>query len=1183
MDEKNDLNQFNNNFNNKNNFYSNNIYNNLNSTPYSINNNNIINNKDNYMINSSPPNPIEMQILSNSNNNNLNNNYTKLNNNSIFHKKNRIDFLDTSRLERKGEYKEPLLNNNNYNSNNIDPSLNNNNENKSAAQTIKDGLKKGLNFLTNLKDEILGDDKKQKATLNENSERKINFMGKSEPEIYSPNIIRNQKYSKFSLIPIVLYNQFKFFSNLFFLLIAISQAIPQLRVGFLFTYVSPLAIVLFITICKEAVDDYQRYKRDKELNETEFNKVTYNGIVKIKSCDIKTGDIIQLNKNERVPADMIFLHTNDKSKTIFLRTDQLDGETDWKLRKPINTTQELNDIRKLVNEDYYLIVDPPTKHIYQFKGVFIMQIGTNSLNVKKEGLSLENTLWANTVIASSNATGIVIYTGKETRAQKNNSEPQPKFGSIDLEINAISKALFIFMFLCAIAIVALSGFPGTIEVNIINIFRFLLLLSSIIPISLRVNLDFAKIVYSYKINQDENIPGTIARNSTIPEELGRIQYLFSDKTGTLTQNEMIFKQICFESGTFTEDSLDELTNIVEDECKKSIGPLKDVEEKILNENKLNNNNNINKRKFRRNRNNVIRDTITALSLCHNVTPTMEEGIKGYQASSPDEIALVKFSERINFNLNKRSQTQIQIINSNNVEENYEILANFPFSSETKRMGILLKNLETNRIVFYLKGAEVVMSEKVHENSRAFLNETCENLASTGLRTLVISQKYLTLDEYEEWNKKYENAKTEMENRDEKIQKVVEKLEENMEFLCVTGVEDKLQVDVTDSIESLRNAGIQIWMLTGDKVETATCIAISTGLKGKNQKLFFMKELKSKQEIESHLHKFNEMNDTVLVIDGNTMNIALLPENEELFFNIASKAPAVVCCRCSPTQKTLIVRGMKTHTTMRTAAIGDGGNDVGMIQEAHLGIGIVGKEGKQASLAADFSIMEFRAVKLLLLWHGRLSYKRSAVLSQFVIHRGLIISIIQIIFSVMFYFTSIQIYNGYLMLGYTTIYTSLPVFSIVFDEDVDLASVIKFPVLYKILQKGRVLNVKTFISWCIKSIYQGAIIMIGAVLLFEDNFVNIVSITFTTLIFIEIINVYLEVHKLHIVMVISFISTIAIYLTTMVILRTTFDVSYIFAWDCIKKVTILTIACWLPFYILNIIHKVYFPEAHDRVA
>ena len=170
-----------------------------------------------------------------------------------------------------------------------------------------------------------------------------------------------------------------------------------------------------------------------------------------------------------------------------------------------------------------------------------------------------------------------------------------------------------------------------------------------------------------------------------------------------------------------------------------------------------------------------------------------------------------------------------------------------------------------------------------------------------------------------------------------------------------------------------------------------------------------------------------------------------------------------------------------------------------------------------------------------------------------------------------------------MLGYATVYTSLPVFSIVFDEDVDLASVIKFPVLYKILQKGRVLNVKTFITWCVKSIYQGSVIMIGAVLLFEDNFVNIVSITFTTLIFIEIINVYLEIHKLHIVMVISFIFTIVIYLTTMVLLRATFDVGYIFEITAMEKICILTILCWLPFYLINIFYKIYFPEVHERVA
>lgn len=1108
------------------------------------------------------PYPIEMQIFGDSQNQNESSMFKSKQ--TPFFRKNRQDFLDVSRLERKRDMNEPLIEEDGH-------------PRTSIRESIQAGVQKGMSMLSNIKDELTGD---KKNKVDENQERKIVFTGHAYPEIVAPNIIRNQKYTVISLVPVVLFNQFRFFSNLFFLLIAISQAIPQLRVGFLFTYVAPLAIVLFITICKEAVDDYKRYIRDKEQNETLFNKVTFNGLEKIKACDIKVGDIIQLEKNERVPADMIFLHTTDKAKTIFLRTDQLDGETDWKLRKPIATTQELSDVKKLVNDDYYLIVDPPTKHIYSFKGVFVMQIGSNALNVKKEGLSLEQTLWANTVIASSNATGIVIYTGRETRAQKNNSEPQPKFGSIDMEINAISKALFVFMFLCSVAIVAMSGFPGTFEVNLINIFRFLLLLSSIIPISLRVNLDFAKIVYSYKINNDENIKGTIARNSQIPEELGRIQYLFSDKTGTLTQNEMIFKQICFESGTFNEDALDELTSIVQDECKKSIGPLKDVEDKIVNSSTVEQGQ---KRRFRRNRNNVIRDTITALGLCHNVTPTEEDGVKGYQASSPDEVALVKFAERINIVLSKRSQTQIQIINGDGKEENYEILANFPFSSDTKRMGILLKNVETNRIVFYLKGAEVVMEKKVQENSRAFLLETCENLATSGLRTLVISQRYIPYPEYESWRKKYENAKTEMEDRDNKIQKVVEELEEGMEFLCVTGVEDKLQVDVTDTIESLRNAGIQIWMLTGDKVETAKCIAISTGLKSKTQDFFEMKELKTNDEVNKYLDSYAQKTDTVLVIDGNTMNIALEAENEKHFFTIASKAPAVVCCRCSPTQKTLIVRGMKTHTTMRTAAIGDGGNDVGMIQEAHLGIGIVGKEGKQASLAADFSILEFRSVKLLLLWHGRLSYKRSAVLAQFVIHRGLIISIIQIIFSFMFYFTSIQIYNGYLMLGYSTIYTTLPVFSIVFDEDVDLGSVIKFPVLYKILQKGRVLNVKTFVAWCVKSIYQGAVIMIGAVLLFEDNFVNIVSITFSALILIEILNVYLEIHKLHIVMLFSFISTLVVYFVSMVLLRSTFDVAYIFAWDCFSKIIILTLLCWLPFFALNILYRIYFPEAHERVG
>jgi phospholipid-translocating ATPase len=403
-----------------------------------------------------------------------------------------------------------------------------------------------------------------------------------------------------------------------------------------------------------------------------------------------------------------------------------------------------------------------------------------------------------------------------------------------------------------------------------------------------------------------------------------------------------------------------------------------------------------------------------------------------------------------------------------------------------------------------------MEEKVNPSSRAFLREYCENLASLGLRTLVISQRLVTEEFYQDWLLKYEQANLSMENRDNKVRSVIDELEVGMEFLCVTGVEDKLQNDVTDTIESLRNGGIQIWMLTGDKVETAKCIAISTGLKAKTQKTYDICSIKKPHELERELRKFENLNDTLLVIDGTSLELALRPENEELFFSIAQKSPAVVCCRCSPTQKSLIVRGMNKYTPYRTAAIGDGGNDVGMIQEAHLGIGIVGKEGKQASMSADFSILEFRAIKILMLWHGRMSYSRSAVLAQFVIHRGLIISIIQVIFSIMFYFVSIPVYNGYLMLGYATAFTSAPVFSIIFDEDMSLEKVLKFPILYKSLQKGRNLNVKTFLYWVFKSVFQGSVIMIGTVVMFENNYLNIVSITFTVLIFIEVINVYSEV-------------------------------------------------------------------------
>ncbi len=267
-----------------------------------------------------------------------------------------------------------------------------------------------------------------------------------------------------------------------------------------------------------------------------------------------------------------------------------------------------------------------------------------------------------------------------------------------------------------------------------------------------------------------------------------------------------------------------------------------------------------------------------------------------------------------------------------------------------------------------------------------------------------------------------------------------------------------------------------------------------------------------------------------------------------FIEIATKLSAVVACRCSPTQKADVARLIREFTKKRVCCIGDGGNDVSMIQAADVGpylprllvcthahtsppgVGIVGKEGKQASLAADFSVTQFSYLTKLLLWHGRNSYRRSAKLAQFVIHRGLIISVMQAVFSSIFYFAPIALYQGWLLVGYATAYTMAPVFSLVLDRDVSEDLALLYPELYKELTKGRVLSYKTFFMWLTISVYQGqssprchilvawkiqhdvpgAAIMIMCLVLFENEFLNIVSISFTALILNELIMVALEI-------------------------------------------------------------------------
>uniref|UniRef100_A0A671MBF4 Phospholipid-transporting ATPase n=1 Tax=Sinocyclocheilus anshuiensis TaxID=1608454 RepID=A0A671MBF4_9TELE len=874
-------------------------------------------------------------------------------------------------------------------------------------------------------------------------------------EKYPKNAIKNQKYNIVTFVPGVLYQQFKFFLNLYFLVVACSQFVPSLKIGYLYTYWAPLGFVLAVTMVREAVDEVRRCRRDKEMNSQLYSKLTVRG----------------------------------------------------------------------------------------------------------------------TVI------GVVIYTGKEMRSVLNTSQSKNKVGLLDLELNRLTKALFLAQVVLSVVMVALQGFLGP---WFRNLFRFVVLFSYIIPISLRVNLDMGKSAYGWMIMKDENIPGTVVRTSTIPEELGRLVYLLTDKTGTLTQNEMVFKRLHLGTVSYGMDTMDEIqSHIIQSYAQVQFLPPPAP-------------------KVRKSVSSRIHKAVKAIALCHNVTPVYESRVNGasaepesteadqdfsddnrtYQASSPDDVALVRWTESVGLTLVNRDLTSLQLKTPAGHILTYYILQIFPFTSESKRMGIIVREEATGDITFYMKGADVAMASIVQYND--WLEEECGNMAREGLRTLVVAKKALTEEQYQDFESRYNQAKLSVHDRALKVAAVVESLEREMELLCLTGVEDQLQADVRPTLELLRNAGIKIWMLTGDKLETATCIAKSSHLVSRNQDIHVFKPVSNRGEAHLELNAFRRKHDCALVISGDSLEVCLRYYEHE-FVELACQCPAVVCCRCSPTQKAQIVRLLQQHTDNRTCAIGDGGNDVSMIQAADCGIGIEGKEGKQASLAADFSITQFKHIGRLLMVHGHNSYKRSAALGQFVMHRGMIISTMQAVFSSIFYFASVPLYQGFLMVGYATIYTMFPVFSLVLDQDVKPEMALLYPELYKDLTKGRSLSFKTFLIWVLISVYQGGILMYGALVLFDQEFVHVVAISFTALILTELLMVALTVRTWHWLMVVAELISLGCYLASLAFLNEYFDLSFITTWVFLWKVCVITLVSCLPLYIIKYLKRKFSPPSYSKLS
>ncbi|KAI1802250.1 phospholipid-translocating P-type ATPase [Daldinia bambusicola] len=1145
----------------------------------------------------------------------------------------------------------------------------------------------------------------------DSSASRIVAVGSPQSIRYPPNLVSNAKYTALTFLPITLYNEFSFFFNMYFLLVALSQAIPALRIGYLSTYIAPLAFVLVITMGKEAYDDIERRRRDNEANSEEYivlqfgepghentashrSRISKSALsrkadhqplaqrdrlsdiqeeeeqaegqglghpssfvqeVSKKSRDLKVGDVLKLSKGQRVPADVVILkcstleslqaqaedhedagsesllvspfeadedrsnasHGNGKnpefvnsdssegtsSGETFIRTDQLDGETDWKLRLASVLTQSL-PVEEFVR--VRVTGGKPDKRVNEFVGkVELMATKRDVLNSQSvessmtdrgnsAALSIDNTAWANTIIASQATTmAVIVYTGPQTRSALSTSLSRSKTGLLEYEINSLTKILCALTLALSVILVALEGFSNT-EGNIwyVKIMRFLVLFSTIVPISLRVNLDMGKSVYSWFIQRDPGIPGAVVRTSTIPEDLGRIEYLLSDKTGTLTQNEMEMKKIHVGTVSYANEAMDEVAAYV----RHSFVGTPNDNALVTPSSSYNTTAGITATRTRREIGSRVRDVVLALALCHNVTPTVEEEngrtTTSYQASSPDEIAIVRWTESVGLRLAHRDRKKmvLESAETGKVVVQVQILDIFPFTSDGKRMGIIVRfqehlqpsrsSLDNGEIWFYQKGADTVMGSIVAAND--WLDEETANMAREGLRTLVVGRKRLSIGQYRDFSASYQEASLSISGRDAAMQRAVtEFLERDLELLGVTGVEDKLQKDVKPSLELLRNAGIKIWMLTGDKVETARCVAVSSKLVARGQYIYTVAKLKHKDNAQDHLDFLRSKTDACLLIDGESLMLYLTHFRVD-FISVAVRLPTVVACRCSPTQKADIAKLIKEFTKKRVCCIGDGGNDVSMIQAADVGVGIVGKEGRQASLAADFSIEQFCHLTKLLVWHGRNSYKRSAKLAQFVIHRGLIIAVCQTMYSIAIKFEPEGLYKDWLLVGYATVYTAAPVLSLVLDKDVDENLANLYPELYKELTSGRSLSYRTFFVWVFVSIYQGGMIQGLSQILTEVDGPRMVAVSYTVLILNELLMVTIEITTWHPVMIMCIVGTFLFYVGSMPFLGGYFDLDFLLSWGFLWRVLAIGSISLIPPYAGKLIRRTMKPPSYRKV-
>uniref|UniRef100_A0A8C9WYS0 Phospholipid-transporting ATPase n=1 Tax=Sander lucioperca TaxID=283035 RepID=A0A8C9WYS0_SANLU len=891
----------------------------------------------------------------------------------------------------------------------------------------------------------------------------------SECVILQDNHIKTSKYNILTFLPMNLFEQFQRVANAYFLVLLILQLIPEISSLSWFTTIVPLVLVLVITAVKDATDDYFRHKSDQQVNNRQSQVLIRGSMQSEKWMNIRVGDIIKLENNQFVAADILLLCSSEPYGLCYIETAELDGETNLKVRQSLTATSDMGDITKLMDFDGEVICEPPNNKLDRFTGTLYWRDNKYPLDNEKmllRGCVLRNTEWC---------FGMVIFAGLQTKLMQNCGGTKFKKTSIDKLMNTL--VLWIFAFLICMGVILAIGntiweswigrnfqvfLPwnalqsSAVFSGFLTFWSYIIILNTVVPISLYVSVEVLRLGHSYFINWDRRMycsrtdTAAEARTTTLNEELGQVEFIFSDKTGTLTQNIMVFSKCSINGQTYDHtDWLMSFQRILNDFTKTI---LSFYDGSLVEAIKL--------------EDPAVQEFFRLLALCHTVMPEEKsEGNLVYQAQSPDEGALVTAARNFGFVFRSRTPETITLCEMGRAVT-YQLLAILDFNNVRKRMSVIVRNPQ-GQIKLYSKGADSIIFERLDPSSEDLMHTTSEHLsefAGEGLRTLALAYKDLDEDYFDVWTKKLMFASTVIENREDQLAVLYEEIEQGLKLLGATAIEDKLQEGVPETITCLNLADIKIWVLTGDKLETAMNIGYSCNILRDNMNEVFV--ISGHTLLEHILGLSRDGNDRSNRCDVQyvfSLQVhALEPQLEHVFLDLACLCKTVICCRVTPMQKAQVVELVKRHKRAVTLAIGDGANDVSMIKTAHIGVGISGQEGMQAVLASDYSFAQFRFLRRLLLVHGRWSYFRMCNFLCYFFYKNFAFTLVHFWYGFFCGFSAQTVYDQWFITLFNIVYTSLPVLAMgLFDQDVNDQNSLRYPSLYKPGQQNLLFNKRQF--------------------------------------------------------------------------------------------------------------------------